>query len=580
MTNEAPEFPSPSIVDSRRLLGANIYDRRPGVVLEVTCDAATAEARYAAWAQQTALLSRALGWGDTDVRVRRDRDGASLFLVAPVDVLMAATEVNEQAWVAAESGDDVDEQVIARLRTAADAERSTRPTFAAIYAKGIALGISTNFDDDSICLGSGIGGRIWTFAELPPPAEIPRRTIHDVTIALVTGSNGKTTTTRLVAAMCRARGRVTGWCCSDGVWVDDDQLESGDYSGPAGARAVLRDSRVQAAILETARGGILRRGLAMTHATAAIITNISADHFGEYGIDSLSDLAEVKAVVADVLTDEDARLVLNADDPHLVALAKNLSVPVSWFSTGSETSLVDLSAAALDVAEVVDGHLILRTKGVSRDIGIVAEMPLTLAGTAPHNIANLLGACLLGTAIGVPIDAIRETAMTFGASATDNPGRLQLWRFGGVTVLTDYAHNPDGLAALVTTARGIPAARRLLILGQAGNRDDDSLRALPRAALAISDFDHVIIKEMTPMLRGRPPGDVPRIIGEALITLGVSPDQIEVAPSELDAVRRALRWARDGDLLVCPVHVSKAEVSALLQHLRDSGWEPGAPLSE
>jgi cyanophycin synthetase len=560
------------------LLGANIYDRRPGVVLEVTCDATIADARYDAWTKQVAAFAHALGWGDTDVRVRRDSHGASLFIVAPVDVLMTATEVNEQAWVAAESGDDVDEHTINRLRSAADAERSTRPNFAEIYAGGIARGISTNFDDDSICLGSGIGARTYPFAELPPLSDIPRRTIHDIPIALVTGSNGKTTTTRLVAAMCRARGRVTGWCCSDGVWVDDEQLESGDYSGPAGAREVLRDSRVEAAVLETARGGILRRGLAMTRASAAIITNISADHFGEYGIESLSELAEVKGVVADVLTDEDARLILNADDPQLVALARNITVPVSWFSMDSENTHVDLSAAAYEVAEVIDGRIIFRSNGVSHDIGVVAEMPLTLAGTAKHNIANLLGACLLGVAMGVPIDDIRDTAMTFGSSPADNPGRLQLWRFGGVTVLTDYAHNPDGLAALVTTAKGLPATRRLLILGQAGNRDDESLRALPKAALEISHFDRVIIKEMAAMLRGRAPGEVPRILGEALIELGVSPDQIEVAPSEIAAVRHALAWARDGDLLVCPVHVSKAEVSALLRKLQDSGWEPDATL--
>jgi cyanophycin synthetase len=189
---------------------------------------------------------------------------------------------------------------------------------------------------------------------------------------------------------------------------------------------------------------------------------------------------------------------------------------------------------------------------------------LTLGGAAPHNIANLLGACLVAAVMGVPIAAIRETAMTFGASATDNPGRLQVWKLGGVTVLTDYAHNPDGLSALCKTAQAIPATRRLLILGQAGNRDDESLRALPRAAFEISHFDRVIIKEMSTMLRGRAPGDIPRILAEELSHLGVSSDNVEVAPSEMDAMRRALDWARDGDLLVCPVHVSKAEVFALL----------------
>jgi cyanophycin synthetase len=559
-------------------MGPSLYGVQLGAVLEVRIGDDRFAPLVRAWSINVFRLLDALGWIRGPLRVRRQPGGASLFLPAPVDVLMTATEVSEQAWVAAESGEDPPAAIVVRLRDAADIERRTHPNFLDVHAGATVNEITVNFDDDSVCLGSGVGSRVWPMVHLPPASEIPWRQLSDVPIALVTGSNGKTTTTRLVAAMWRAAGRVAGWCCSDGVWVDDVQLESGDYSGPGGARAVLRDSRVEAAVLETARGGILRRGLAVNRASAAIITNISADHFGEYGIGSLTELAEVKEVVASALGDS-GRLVLNADDAQLVRLAERVGAPVSWFSIAPEHPLLDAHVAAGgNVAIVVDGHAMLHLNNTWHDLGDVIAMPITLGGAAPHNIANVLGASLLGAAMGVPVSAIRDALSTFGAAAADNPGRLQVYRFGSVTVLTDFAHNPDGLAALCATAKAIAAARRLLILGQAGNRNDDLLRALPRAAFAVMPFDHVIIKEMVSMLRGREPGEIPGILADEVSRLGVPPEDVEIVESEIEAIRRALSWARDGDLLVCPVHVSKTEVFALLQRLDDAGWSPGTAL--
>jgi UDP-N-acetylmuramyl tripeptide synthase len=180
----------------------------------------------------------------------------------------------------------------------------------------------------------------------------------------------------------------------------------------------------------------------------------------------------------------------------------------------------------------------------------------------------------------VPVDCIRDTLATFGAATTDNPGRLQLYRFGGVTALVDYAHNPDGLAALCETAKAMPATRRLVVLGQAGNRGDEEIRALARAAWDVIPFDRVIVKEMPTMLRGRQPGEVSALLSDELATLGVPMARIEEAPSELEAVRRAFEWARDGDLLVCPVHVDKKVVLPWLMRLADAGWIPGAPLPD
>lgn len=217
----------------------------------------------------------------------------------------------------------------------------------------------------------------------------------------------------------------------------------------------------------------------------------------------------------------------------------------------------------------------LHVAGVWTDLGSVDAMPLALKGAAPHNIENLLGAVLLGAQLGIPVDCIRDTLAQFGASPSDNPGRLELRRYGGVTLLLDYAHNPGGLAALCQTAASLPASRRLLVIGQAGNRDDDQLRALVRAAWSVTRFDHVIVKEMPLLLRGRDEGVVSRVIADELAKLG-APD-VELATGELAALRRAFDWARDGDLLVCPVHTEKEAVHTWLARLDDFGWTPGCP---
>lgn len=576
---ETPEFPSATIIDSRRLMGPNLYSAHPGALLEVTCDGTGTEALLAAWTVRARELGRALGWRDVEVHARRRPAGADLFLSAPVDVLMSATEVNEQAWVAAESGATLGSHspVIAVLRARAEAERRTRPHLRAVFTDGLAKGVSPTFDDEWLTVGGGVGARTWPIDEVPAASAVPWSSLRDIPVSLVTGSNGKTTTTRLVAAMWRLAGRAAGWSCSDGVWIENSRVETGDYSGPAGARAVLRDARVEAAVLETARGGILRRGLAVSRASAAIITNISADHLGEYGIDSLHDLADVKGVVAKALGLE-GRLVLNADDPVLVALAARVPARLSWFSAAAEHPAVDAHVAAGGDAAIVDNGRVMLHRSRWHDLGGVDAMPLTLRGAARHNVENILGASLLAVASGVPIPSIRATLAKFGSSMQDNPGRLQVYQFGGAMVVVDFAHNPHGLAALCETAKSLRARRRLLVLGQAGNRDDGQLRALVRAAWDVMPFDRVIVKEMPTMLRGRAPGAVPRVLAEELATLGMPRKAVDVVEGELAAIRKAFAWARDGDVLVCPVHVEKAAVLMMLERMLAAAWKPGTGL--
>jgi cyanophycin synthetase len=575
-----------TIVDSRRLMGPNLYSSRMGAALEVSVEVHRLDLLVESWKRIAHAISIQLGWPEPEVQVRKHRGVATLFLSAPIDVLMTATEVAEQAWMLAEQSVSVSEgsslplaPVMERLIQSRESECREHLNLIGIYDAAIARKVLVTFDDELLTVGSGAGARSWPLGALPDVDEVPWSEISDIPIALVTGSNGKTTTTRLVAAMARASGGAPGWCCSDGVWIGGEQVEYGDFSGPVGARTVLRGEDVDVAILECARGGMLRRGLAVSRADAAIITNIAADHFGEYGIETLDDLTDAKRIVERVLS-RDGWLVLNADDPQLAAVATTSRARVALFASG-RNAIVDAHVAGGGTAAAVhEGRVVLHHERVGYDVGSVDEMPLTMRGAAPHNIQNILGAVLLAHSLGTSLDAMRRTLATFGASNEDNPGRLQRYAFGGVAVLVDYAHNPDGLAALCATARSIPAHRRLLLLGQAGNRDDEEIRDLARVALGAIPFDHVIIKEELKLLRGRAAGDVPRILLDELARLGVSGERVETTQDEVVAMRRAFEWSRVGDLLVCPIHVDKAEVLAWLGRVADTGWTPGAPLPE
>jgi UDP-N-acetylmuramyl tripeptide synthase len=565
------------LVESRRLMGPNLYSTSMGVALEVRPEPDVDARVVQAWVHYARALSRAIGWPEPEIHVRPRRDATTLYFSVPADVLMTGTEVAEAAWVLASTRHRgaLDAATVARLNELAAAERMEHSSLASVYAAAVARGVCATFDDEILTLGSGAGARSWPLGAIPVARDITWDEISDARIALVTGSNGKTTTTRLVAAMCRASGRSPGWCCSDGVWVGGEQVEYGDFSGPVGARTVLRSKDVDVAILESARGGMLRRGLAVSRADAAIITNIAADHFGEYGIESLEDLTAAKRIVERVLAN-DSWLVLNADDPRLAAVAATSSARVALYAASKQNVTVAAHVAGGgDAAIVRDGRVALHRDRTWHDLGEVNDMPLTMHGAAPHNIENILGAALLATVLGTSVEAVRSTLATFGASNRDNPGRLQRYAFGGVDVLVDYAHNPDGLAALCETARSISATRRLLLLGQAGNRDDEEIRDLVRVAMRAIPFDHVIIKEELKLLRGRSEGDVPRLLADELDRLGVPATSVEITRDELAAMQRAFAWARAGDLIVCPIHVDKADVLAWLGRVGEAAWKPG-----
>jgi len=420
-------------------------------------------------------------------------------------------------------------------------------------------------------------------SELPDSERIEWTAIHDVPVALVTGTNGKTTTVRLLAAMAQAAGFATGNTSTDGIYVDGELLDAGDWSGPGGGRAVLRDQRVELAVLETARGGMARRGVALPRASVAIVTNVAEDHLGEFGVHDVDGLARVKLVVGRAIP-RTGRVVLNADDPAVVRNAEQaraaglLVAPFAWFGIDPDSPQLRLGLeAGAEVATLEDGAFVYRY-GEGRELGVpVDDVPLTLRGAARHNVYNCLGAIAAAGGLSLPWSAVGTALRNFEGSAADNPGRGNQYELGGVRVFLDFAHNPHGMEALAGMLAALPGKRRLIVLGQGGDRDDDSIRQLARSAW-MARPDHVIVKELEKYLRGREPGEVPAIIESALIEAGAPAEALERADTEMDAVRQALRWAEPGDLILLIVHGQQTEATALLSSLAESGWQPGAPI--
>ena len=555
----------------------------------------------AAWRARVDRAATRLGWVDRQAVARKHAGGASLAITAPYDQLFLATEVNEWAFCAALIEHDparwnlleetlVEEALEASENTAHPepdlapvidesrafarferlASRESNPMLRALLDAAAARGLPHVLDESELTLGAGVGGCSFALTALPDAAGIRWERLRDIPTAIVTGSNGKTTTVRLLAACAREHGWRAGYNCTDGVFLDDESLAQGDYSGPAGARMVMREQRTEAAILETARGGILRRGIAVPHADTAIVTNVSSDHFGEYGIHDLAGLADVKLAVAAVVVPA-GLLVLNADDALLRAQADMLMKrfgrcpPLGWFALDADhATLREYRDQGASTCGVREGRLYLSDGGAEHDLGPVAAMPLSMDAVASYNVANLAGAALAAVALGVAPATIAAVFARFGSDPKDNPGRMMRFKAGAATVLIDYAHNPDGLRGFLAVADHLRggAGRLGLLLGHAGNRRDGDIEELARTAAEFRP-DLIVVKEDEAHLRGRAPGEIPRLIRAELLRLGFPDSVLPVRNSEVEAARYALDWARPGDVLALPLHSSSARAAVV-----------------
>jgi UDP-N-acetylmuramyl tripeptide synthase len=553
------------LLDSRRLTGANLFLPRAGAVLDIAVADEDRDLLCAAWTRHARRLLAELDWEDEELALRPFAGGVSLALSAPADGLYTATELNEAAWEAARDWIEGGQRHLL-LRVARQLRREyrdeERPRLQRLLAAAGERGTPVLLDEDQLTLGTGRYSQSWDLFELPHPEDINWRRLKAVPTALITGTNGKTTTVRLLASIARAAGKLAGVSSTDWLAMGDELLDRSDYAGPAGARIVLRDKRCEMAILETARGGLLRRGLAVDRADVALITNIASDHLGDFGIETVDDLADVKWSVARAL-DSRSSLVLNAQDPLLMSLAPLSPAPVVLFSLDAKAP-----AFAAHVAAGGRGFCLRRgrlervNRGKTEAFLTVKKLPLSYGGAARHNIANALAAAAVADGLGIPLATIAEGLAALKNS--DNPGRANLYEINGASFLVDFAHNPAGLRALMPMLETLPAKRRALVTGQAGDRSDDNITAFADASAPMR-FDRIWIKRMDGHARGRAEGEAAELMRRAFLAQGHPAKTLSAAKTELDAARAALRWARPGDLVVLLSHEKRDQTRALLE---------------
>jgi cyanophycin synthetase len=398
------------------------------------------------------------------------------------------------------------------------------------------------------------------------PGPAPSLPVPHVPTVAVTGTNGKTTVTRLVGHMGRCAGLHVGWSNTDGIYRDGELVEAGDWSGPGGAGRVLAQPGIELAVLETARGGILRRGVGVAHNDVAVVTNVSADHLGLGGIHTLDQLAEVKATIVRI-TRPSGWVVLNADDPRTLAMRRQSRARPFLFALDPDApGLREAQSEGGRGATVLDGDLVVLDHGRVERLLPLLDVPVTLAGLSAPNVANALAAAAAGIGVGLPRRAVLEGLRTFRPDPAQNPGRMNVLDLDGRTVIVDMAHNEASLHALLEVARGLcpPGGRVLAMVGTAGDRPDELIRSL--GEIAARRADRVVVGEKERYLRGRDRADMPRLLREGAAVVGVT--DVPVHPTELAALQALAAEAAPGD--VCAL-MAPAERDELLAWLRDRG---------
>jgi cyanophycin synthetase len=382
----------------------------------------------------------------------------------------------------------------------------------------------------------------------------PPGTPSRVPILAITGTNGKTTTSRLISHICRQTGKVVGFTTTDGVYIDDYLVEKGDNTGPYSAGMILKEPTVEIAVLETARGGILRSGLAFNQCDVGVVLNVAADHLGIGDIDTIEQMAKVKSVVAEVVSAE-GYAVLNADDPLTVSMAEKVKGRVAYFSMSPDNPIIHDHIRRGGMAAIYEnGYLSILEGEWTLRIEEAVNIPVTMQGMAPFMIANALAACLATFVQGIDIELIRQGVRTFKPSVAQTPGRMNLFDLGHHHALIDYAHNPAGYEA-VGGFVGNWSGEKVGVVGGPGDRRDDDLILLGK--LSAQMFDRIIVKEDNDT-RGRRRGEV-----ADLILRGISQENASMRPEvildETEALEKALSTVSEGGLVVIfPESVTQA----------------------
>jgi cyanophycin synthetase len=539
--------PRAEIIELRVLEGPNLYFPRPAIKLTLAVGPllGLAEDRVDRMAERLGATGRSGSAGSEQRRRAVARLGAAA-------LKRLAERTGSRVAVRSRPGSEPDQVVVAfPWRHRGTAEAAARE-IATILDAAAARSIGTAL--------AAAAGRIAAV----DPGEIPGVPDPDIPVICVTGTNGKTSTVRLIAHLVRTAGRSVAYSSTDGVYRDDGELvEAGDYSGFGGAAMAL-EQRPDVAVLETARGGILLRGVGVAHDDVAVVTNVSADHLGLHGVRTLDQLAEVKGTITRI-TRPQGWDVLNADDPRVLAMRRG-ATGRPWLCSldPDHPAIREVLAEGGRATVPLDGAITVLDGSSASPIIPVAAVPMTIAGVSSSNVMNVMQAATAALAIGLPRGAVRRGLTSFVLDPERNPGRANLFELDGTIVVVDYAHNEAGMVGLVELVNGLrrPGREVSLAICTAGDRSDEILPAF--GYRAARGADRVAIAELMRYLRGRDRMEIVERLRAGVLDGGL--EETDVHPDELAALRALIARSRPGDVVGVTALGMRPEVFAWLEH--------------
>ena len=536
-----------SLVELRVLEGPNLYFPRAAIklTLDISGLAAASEESATRFATRIGLRSARPGPPDSGFRQR--------FALRAVGRLVRA--------IATEAGTA---RLGVRVRPTSDAHQIVVAYPWQRRERAQAMGRAVAEVLDAIAYGD-VEETVGTVAEqvrASEPGARPHTITPKVPVVAVTGTNGKTTTSRMVAHIARTDGRLVGWSNTDGIYIDGELVEAGDYSGPSGAGRVLEHPEVELAVTETARGGILLKGIGLTRNDVSVVTNVSADHLGLHGIDTLDQLAEVKGVVPRI-TRKSGWAVLNGDDPRVLAMRSTIVAQPWVFSRDpSSPAIREVLDAGGRATTVIDGWVAVLRPGADADPLVeLVDVPMTLAGLSRFNVENTLAAASAALAIGIPRESVVEGLRTFLPDAEHNPGRMNFFSLpatgGDISVVMDLAHNEAGLEALLEIMNGVrrPGSRILLGIGVVGDRSEELVEMI--GEIAARDSDVIAIGHKERYLRGRTVEELETWMRAGAERVGVT--GVPAYPTEVACLSALVGQALPGDVVGLMCHAERQE---------------------
>lgn len=553
-------------IGTRNLHGNNIFFNGTGALINVV----TVDNQKAKFFEEMKKLLSAnlpkLALGYEHIYSRDYSNGFLIALQTHVDLKDPTTDILELAYEYALNSFNNQPQTFNFLEKALKLTEKANLHERELFAEAQKHNVNCLFDGANFSLGSGTGVFVGKTKDVVIK-EIPWNKIYDIPSVLVTGTNGKTTTVRLTSYISSHAGKITGYCSTDGVLIDGKLVDAGDYSGPKGNQLVLANPNVEVAILEVARGGLIKRGLAVKHVTAAAVLNVTEDHMGLDGADTLDQLSQAKYLIHNAVK-SDGRSIMNLDDPQThreLAHIKNKKAYLSRKLTEAELQKFCQSDDEY-ICFIESGAFYVTKDGKKNFVTNVNDVSLTFQGKALHNIENILVAICLSIELGRNYAEIGAALNSYVNDVNTNSGRFNIYTVNGGTMLLDYGHNLASIQAMIRFSKSIakPTDKITMLVGFAGDR----LVLLDDIAKCIVEnkVDNIIIKRFEEYSRGAESGEAARIITSSLIKHGLKPEQIVASvEKEVEAMELALKAIDENSIYLMFCQAEIPEVTKMVQ---------------